>query len=153
MTCPRCGADLPDGARFCPACGAGLFTPLLLDHPAVPLDPFTRVLEVRAGSGRGHLQGRRRRLARSIPRCRRSGSRRACVPLAPYIGDAVMAVFGAPLAPRPRSTHMSSAPFTMTSVTAMNAPFLPSESVLGHYRMARGHPWCPARQPGRKLPA
>ena len=24
MTCPRCGADAPDGARFCPTCGESL---------------------------------------------------------------------------------------------------------------------------------
>jgi class 3 adenylate cyclase len=27
MACPRCGSDVPDGARFCPACGAELSTP------------------------------------------------------------------------------------------------------------------------------
>src|SRR5687768_16703179 len=26
MTCPRCGADTPDDARFCPSCGADLAT-------------------------------------------------------------------------------------------------------------------------------
>ena len=24
MTCPRCGADTPDDARFCPSCGTDL---------------------------------------------------------------------------------------------------------------------------------
>jgi class 3 adenylate cyclase len=26
MTCPACGAEAPDGARFCPECGQRLLT-------------------------------------------------------------------------------------------------------------------------------
>ena len=53
---------------------------VLLDGPAVALDPARGARRSRAGSCRGRPRDPRRRRSRSNPPCRRTGSRRACAP-------------------------------------------------------------------------
>jgi predicted amidophosphoribosyltransferase len=43
MPCPNCGADLPDGARFCPRCAAPVSIP-----EATPMSATARSWRTRA---------------------------------------------------------------------------------------------------------
>lgn len=105
--CPRCGASAPSGQRFCANCGA----PLTADAPApapvaapaaaaevrlvsvlfVDLVGFTPLSETRDAEDMRELLSSYFALARDVV-ARHDGS------IEKFIGDAVMAVWGAPLA-------------------------------------------------------
>src|SRR6266545_1638762 len=92
--CPSCAADVPAGARFCPACGVRLssggeerrvVTVLFAD-----LVGSTRLVEsLDPEASRGLLDGLFRRLAAEVHRCGGTVEK--------YIGDAIVAVFGFPI--------------------------------------------------------
>ena len=121
MTCPSCGTDNPDGARFCNACGsrldAGADAPL---DPFLPRDLLAKLEAARAGRA---MQGERRVVTMLF--CDVKGStamaetmdpedwaeimngafERLIAPvyryegtLARLMGDAIFAFFGAPIA-------------------------------------------------------
>ncbi len=97
MTCPRCGADTPDGARFCPSCGTDLTT-------ASPREErkFVSILFVDLVGSTAHADGAdpedvRERNQLYYDEVRTRIEKHGGV-VEKYIGDAVMAVFGAPLA-------------------------------------------------------
>src|ERR687891_414176 len=95
VTCPVCGVDLPDGARFCPSCGADLrlrgdqrrvVTVLFAD-----IVGFTALAEHRDPEQvKGLVDGCFERLVADIAAF---GGR-----VDKIVGDAILALFGAPIA-------------------------------------------------------
>src|ERR1700675_2294299 len=99
MTCSRCGAEAPGDARFCPSCGAPV-----LSAPVAEERKFVSVLFVDVVGSTARADGAdpedvrdRNQLyyAEVRGRIERHGGT-----VEKYVGDAVMAVFGAPLARR-----------------------------------------------------
>ncbi|MGH2591704.1 MAG: AAA family ATPase, partial [Actinomycetota bacterium] len=96
MICPRCGADVSDRARFCSSCGAEL--------TAAPHEErkFVSVLFVDIVGSTTHADGADPEDVRDRNRLYydevRSRIERHGGIVEKYVGDAVMAVFGAPLA-------------------------------------------------------
>jgi class 3 adenylate cyclase/tetratricopeptide (TPR) repeat protein len=95
MTCPACGGDAPDGARFCPSCGADLG--LRGDQRRVvtvvfaDIVGFTTLSEHRDPEQvKGIVDGCFQRLVADIEEF---GGR-----VDKIVGDAVLALFGAPVA-------------------------------------------------------
>ncbi len=96
MVCPRCEADTSEGARFCPSCGTEL--------TAAPHEErkFVSVLFVDLVGSTAHADGAdpedvRDRNQLYYDEVRSRIERHGGI-VEKYIGDAVMAVFGAPLA-------------------------------------------------------
>ena len=97
MRCSRCGTELPAGARFCSSCGAPV-----AGLPAAEERKFVSVLFVDVVGSTAHADGadpedvrdRNQLYYREVrDRIERHGGT-----IEKYVGDAVMAVFGAPLA-------------------------------------------------------
>jgi class 3 adenylate cyclase/tetratricopeptide (TPR) repeat protein len=98
MTCPSCARDTPDGARFCPNCGA----PVTL--PAQPRQEMRKTVTVvfcdmtdsTALSGRLDAESLRELMLRYYTLMRDCLERHGGT-VEKFIGDAVVAVFGVPV--------------------------------------------------------
>ena len=96
MTCPACGADNPDGARFCNSCGAGL----AVEAPAPEVRKVVTVVfcDVTGSTALGERldpEALRRVMRRYFDEMRAAIERHGGT-VEKFIGDAVMAVFGLP---------------------------------------------------------
>src|SRR5207247_10325309 len=98
MLCPRCGEDNPERARFCLACGAAL------DPAAAPVEErkvvsvlFVDLVGFTAASDAADPEDVRARLRPYHAMLKREIERFGGT-VEKFIGDAVMAVFGAPVA-------------------------------------------------------
>src|SRR4029079_11228457 len=96
MRCSRCGTELPHDARFCSSCGASVAGPVAEERKFVSV-LFVDVVgstERADGADPEDVRDRNQRYYREVrDRIERHGGT-----IEKYVGDAVMAVFGAPLA-------------------------------------------------------
>ncbi len=97
MNCPNCGADVPPGARFCPACGTPLSTGTGQQERKLVSILFVDIVGSTARADGADPEDVRDRNQLYFDACRTRIERHGGV-VEKYIGDAVMAVFGAPLA-------------------------------------------------------
>ena len=94
--CRHCGAELPKSARFCPACGKTVAAPRGEERKVVTILFADLVDSTTLGDGRDPEELRaavRPQIARMRTELERFGGT-----FEKYVGDAVMAVFGAPVA-------------------------------------------------------
>jgi class 3 adenylate cyclase len=94
--CRQCGSELPDGARFCPACGTAVAGRRGEERKVVTVLFADLVDSTVSGDGADPEDVRalvRPQLARMRAELERYGGT-----FEKYVGDAVMAVFGAPVA-------------------------------------------------------
>jgi class 3 adenylate cyclase/tetratricopeptide (TPR) repeat protein len=96
MACPRCGAETPEEARFCPACGADLGTVAALEERKLVSILFVDVVGSTAHADGADPEDVRDRNQLYYEAVRERIERHGGV-VEKYVGDAVMAVFGAPL--------------------------------------------------------
>ena len=96
MRCSRCGTELPADARFCSSCGASVAGPVAEERKFVSV-LFVDVVGSTAradGADPEDVRDRNQLYYREVrERIERHGGT-----IEKYVGDAVMAVFGAPLA-------------------------------------------------------
>ena len=96
MRCSRCGTELPADARFCSSCGASVAGPAAEERKFVSV-LFVDVVGSTAradGADPEDVRDRNQLYYREVrDRIERHGGT-----IEKYVGDAVMAVFGAPLA-------------------------------------------------------
>src|SRR5436190_19026750 len=97
MTCGRCGAELPGDARYCPSCGAPVGSAFVAEERKLVSVLFVDVVGSTAradGADPEDVRDRNQLYYREVRgRIERHGGT-----VEKYVGDAVMAVFGAPLA-------------------------------------------------------
>ncbi len=96
MACPRCGSELPDGARFCPACGAELAATSGQEERKLVSILFVDMVGSTSRADGADPEDVRGRNQLYFQDARERIERHGGV-VEKYIGDAVMAVFGAPL--------------------------------------------------------
>ena len=94
--CRQCGSELPEAARFCPACGTAVGGPAGEERKVVTVLFADLVDSTALGDGRDP-EDLRRAVRPQIARMR-SELERFGGTFEKYVGDAVMAVFGAPTA-------------------------------------------------------
>ena len=97
MTCARCGSEVPEGARFCPACGNELAATTGQQERKLVSILFVDVVGSTARADGADPEDVRDRNQLFFTDARERIERYGGV-VEKYIGDAVMAVFGAPLA-------------------------------------------------------
>jgi class 3 adenylate cyclase len=95
--CPSCGADIPEGFAFCGRCGAPLLTAPDLEERRVVTVLFCDLAGFTAKSDRADPEDVRALLRPYHARLRHEIERFGGT-LDKFIGDGVMAVFGAPVA-------------------------------------------------------
>ncbi len=97
MTCSRCGSQVPVDARFCPSCGVPIGTGGVVEERKFISVLFVDVVGSTAradGADPEDIRDRNQVYYREVrDRIERHGGT-----IEKYVGDAVMAVFGAPLA-------------------------------------------------------
>ncbi len=102
VTCARCGQENPEGFAFCGACGA----PLVADEAAREVRKTVTVVfsDVTGSTALGEQldpESLRRVMGRYFDEMQTVVERHEGI-VEKFIGDAVMAVFGIPVAPRGR---------------------------------------------------
>jgi class 3 adenylate cyclase/tetratricopeptide (TPR) repeat protein len=97
VICGRCGAEAPDGARFCPACGNELSVGTGQEERKLVSILFVDVVGSTARADGADPEDVRDRNQLYFQDARERIERHGGL-VEKYIGDAVMAVFGAPLA-------------------------------------------------------
>jgi class 3 adenylate cyclase/tetratricopeptide (TPR) repeat protein len=95
MTCAVCGQPLPDGARFCPNCGAAVSTPLATDERKMVTVLFADLVDSTGLAQRLDAERARELLGRFFDAATEELEALRGRP-EKFIGDAVMAVFGLP---------------------------------------------------------
>jgi class 3 adenylate cyclase/tetratricopeptide (TPR) repeat protein len=95
MTCSVCGETLPDGARFCPNCGAQVATPLATDERKMVTVLFADLVDSTGLAARLDAERARELLGRFFDVATEELLALRGRP-EKFIGDAVMAVFGLP---------------------------------------------------------
>jgi class 3 adenylate cyclase len=94
--CRSCGADVPEAAKFCPTCGAAVGVPTGDERKVVTV-LFADLVESTASADERDPEDVRAALRPHLARMRAELERYGGT-FEKYVGDAVMAVFGAPVA-------------------------------------------------------
>ena len=97
MACRQCGSEVPQDARFCPSCGAEQIDPGQQEERKVVSVLFVDVVGSTAHADGADPEDVRERNQLYHQATRERIERYGGV-VEKYIGDAIMAVFGAPLA-------------------------------------------------------
>src|SRR5438445_3616424 len=97
MRCPNCGHENREGARFCDACGAALTSPAVREERKIVTVLFADLVGFTARAEKMDPEDVRALLAPYHARLRQELERYGGT-VEKFIGDAVMALFGAPLA-------------------------------------------------------
>lgn len=97
MECTSCGSELPGSAKFCPSCGAPAETPTATEERKVATVLFADLVGS-TGLGSSQDPERTRAMLDRFYDAMTAEISRAGGTLEKFVGDAVMAVFGAPAA-------------------------------------------------------